>query len=341
MKVYCVYKHITPNGKVYIGVTCQKAEKRWNGGRGYANNRHFHNAIEKYGWSNIKHEIIASGLTKQEASEAERYYIDLHKSNDPKHGYNHTSGGYDGYELTQEQLDNMSKRSKIRFGDKDFKKKFDEKMKSPERRQKISEGLANYYKSPEAKRKASEIQKAKWGKDGYREKMKAIAEKRGANPRYREKLSRVLTEIRSSDEYKASMTGGNNPHARSIYQFSLNGTLIKKFASVADASRAVGGNHANIIYCAIGKTKSSYGYIWSYSERIGDKADKIKNYVSPKAIPIIQYDLKGNLVREYNSISEASRCLNASAGTIGMALNGKRKTAYKSVWRYKEKGAEI
>ena len=34
-KKYCVYKHIFPNNKVYIGVTCQKPEYRWRNGKGY------------------------------------------------------------------------------------------------------------------------------------------------------------------------------------------------------------------------------------------------------------------------------------------------------------------
>ena len=32
---YCVYVHIVPNGKMYIGITGQKAEYRWDNGNGY------------------------------------------------------------------------------------------------------------------------------------------------------------------------------------------------------------------------------------------------------------------------------------------------------------------
>lgn len=90
---YCVYKHIFPSGKVYIGLTCQKPEKRWANGRGYKNCHLIFNAIKKYGWENVKHEIIKTNLTK---SEAERLEIELIKefhSNDKKHGYNIENGG--------------------------------------------------------------------------------------------------------------------------------------------------------------------------------------------------------------------------------------------------------
>lgn len=35
MKSYTVYKHTSPSGKVYIGITCRKPEYRWNHGKGY------------------------------------------------------------------------------------------------------------------------------------------------------------------------------------------------------------------------------------------------------------------------------------------------------------------
>ena len=65
--MYTVYKHTCPNGKVYIGITKQKPERRWGiNGRGYKENEYFYRAIQKYGWQNIKHEIIAEGLTEEE-----------------------------------------------------------------------------------------------------------------------------------------------------------------------------------------------------------------------------------------------------------------------------------
>ena len=35
--MWTVYRHIAPSGKVYIGITCQKPEYRWNNGNGYMN----------------------------------------------------------------------------------------------------------------------------------------------------------------------------------------------------------------------------------------------------------------------------------------------------------------
>lgn len=92
-KIYCVYKHTSPNGKCYIGITKQTLERRSQNGEGYSTQRVFYNAIKKYGWNNFKHEILEDNLTHNEACEREIYYISMFKSNQSKYGYNTTSGG--------------------------------------------------------------------------------------------------------------------------------------------------------------------------------------------------------------------------------------------------------
>ena len=91
--MYTVYKHESPSGKVYIGVTSQKPEVRWHSGHGYADNEYFTRAIKKYGWGNIKHEIIYTGLSKEEAELKEIELINLYRSNDREFGYNIENGG--------------------------------------------------------------------------------------------------------------------------------------------------------------------------------------------------------------------------------------------------------
>ena len=94
MNNFTVYRHTTPSGKVYIGITKQNPVRRWRAdGSGYKENYHFWNAICFYGWDNITHEIIASGLTKEQACEMEVELIAEHDSMNPKKGYNGTIGG--------------------------------------------------------------------------------------------------------------------------------------------------------------------------------------------------------------------------------------------------------
>lgn len=90
---WSLYRHITPSGKVYIGITSQKPEYRWNNGKGYLNGRRtkFKSSIIKYGWDNIKHEVLFTNLDENTAKRLEieliRHYKGLGVS------LNHTDGG--------------------------------------------------------------------------------------------------------------------------------------------------------------------------------------------------------------------------------------------------------
>lgn len=92
--IYCVYKHTAPNSKIYIGITSLNPVVRWgSNGAGYHRQAHFYNAILKYGWDNIKHEILFTGLTKEKAEQKEIELIVEYKSNQKEFGYNVDNGG--------------------------------------------------------------------------------------------------------------------------------------------------------------------------------------------------------------------------------------------------------
>ena len=108
-KIYCVYVHTNQiNGKKYVGQTRQNPIKRWNAGRGYKKNPFFWNAIQKYGWQNFKHEIIATNLTKTEADELEKKLIKEWRLLNPEYGYNLHEGGANG-SVSDVAKQNMSK----------------------------------------------------------------------------------------------------------------------------------------------------------------------------------------------------------------------------------------
>lgn len=60
---YKVYMHKFPDDKVYVGLTKQTLAERW-GNKGYGYHKQpLYNAIQKFGWDNIEHILIADGLT--------------------------------------------------------------------------------------------------------------------------------------------------------------------------------------------------------------------------------------------------------------------------------------
>lgn len=112
MKNCCVYKHTSPSGKVYIGITSQNPLKRWGNGANYCQNEYFSNAIKKYGWENFTHEILAYGLTRDEAEQMEITEIKRHRSNNREHGYNITNGGEKIGKFTDESKAKISESKK-------------------------------------------------------------------------------------------------------------------------------------------------------------------------------------------------------------------------------------
>lgn len=97
---FCVYAHITPDGKMYIGITGQKVKYRWDNGNGYRGSL-FEKAIKEYGWDNIQHLIIIEGIPKEIAQVCEVALISKYKSNDPQYGYNIALGNHPSEDMNR------------------------------------------------------------------------------------------------------------------------------------------------------------------------------------------------------------------------------------------------
>lgn len=95
-RTFVVYKHTNKlNGKIYIGITGQNVRKRWGKcSKAYVpSTSRFGKAIQKYGWDNFTHEIIADNLTREQACQKEVELIAKYQTQDPSKGYNIRAGG--------------------------------------------------------------------------------------------------------------------------------------------------------------------------------------------------------------------------------------------------------
>lgn len=110
--LYCVYKHThKTNNKIYVGITSQKINKRWDNGKGYKKCTRFFNAIQKYGWDNFEHKILIHGLTKEQADRWEKKLIKEWNLMNPDFGYNLKEGGSNGI-FSEESRKKMSDSKK-------------------------------------------------------------------------------------------------------------------------------------------------------------------------------------------------------------------------------------
>lgn len=120
MNNYIVYMHIFPNNKKYIGITSKTPHKRWQNGSGYTLEKQpvMYHAIQKYGWENVEHYILKTGINRNDAIDTEKKLIKIHKTNCRRYGnlygYNMTDGG-DGKSGARHSETAKNKMSKSRL----------------------------------------------------------------------------------------------------------------------------------------------------------------------------------------------------------------------------------
>lgn len=152
MKTWTVYIHTNNlNNKKYIGITSEKnPSRRWgHNGHGYLHKKEgkycqeaMANAIVKYGWENFSHEIIAQGLSQEEAFTMEQELIKKYKTNKPKYGYNIENGGK-SHKISPKTIEKIRKKH-IRA------------KRSEETRKRISESNKGKQYNDDSKEKMSE-----------------------------------------------------------------------------------------------------------------------------------------------------------------------------------------
>ena len=229
---YTVYSHISPNGMVYVGITSLPVNKRWQEGRGYKYCTLFNRVINKYGWNNITHEIIAEGLTKKQACTLEQELIKRYRESN--RSLNCSSGG----ELTA-------------LGCK----------RSPEFKKKLSKANKGKTMSAEARHKLSVSHKGKTPTvtQAVLEGRKKAAEKlkgRTFTDNHRENISRAK---------KGRYSGADSPYSRKVLCLST-GVI---YNGISEAARLLSLDASSICKVCKGKLKHYKGYIFQYA---GDSA---------------------------------------------------------------------
>jgi len=91
------------NGLKYVGQTIRTLDRRISDHISYITNpkytKPFHKALGEFGKDNFTWEILETCHTSEELKEKEIHWIEFHKSNNPKFGYNQNKGGSTGGSL--------------------------------------------------------------------------------------------------------------------------------------------------------------------------------------------------------------------------------------------------
>jgi group I intron endonuclease len=233
-KQYCVYCHISPSGKRYIGVTCRKPEKRWNYGRGYTENTYFTRAIEKYGWNSFEHIILYEGLTRQEASRREKELIAKYDTTNRSNGYNLESGGLYGDK-------SLSDETKRKIGDAHRGKYTEAQREATKHRRN-----PNYHHSDEIKKRIGDSHRGKHLSEEQKRHLSEINKGKKMSPEHIEKLRQL--------------------RIRRVAQYDLDGNKLGEYESLKEAADANDTWYQSIRACCIGKVRSAAGFVWRFAE---------------------------------------------------------------------------
>ena len=137
--------------------------------------------------------------------------------------------------------------------------------------------------------------------------------------------------------------GGSNgagfAKGKIVEQYSLEGIYITSYPSALQASESTGISHGNICACCRNERNYAGNFQWKYADsnkkiQFFEKIDKI---VKKQKI-IQQIDKNTDLIiKEYSSLSEASRENDISVSNISSCCLGHRKTAGGYKWKRIEK----
>lgn len=292
---FTVYMHTNKrNNKKYIGITGQKPKYRWRGGNGYYRNPHFYNAIKKYGWDNFEHEILYENLTKEEAIKKEKYLIEKYNTTNRDKGYNIGFGG--------EGVESLSLEAREKIRQANLGRKFSEETKRKISESRTGEKNWNYGKKlPE------------WH----------IEILRNAN------LGRKLTE-----EQKMNIV---EKEGYVTLQYDMDGNFINYFISTTMAAKALNMHSSGIKACCEKRIISNHNYIFRYqkdgyniNENLSEEEIK-KIKISKRHI--LQCDLDGNIIQEWNNCKEASKALHIDRHDISDCIKGTKEKTGIYTWK--------
>ena len=360
------------NKKIYIGITGNIPEYRWNEGKRYKQNRHFYSSIKKYGWNNFDHIILYENLSKKEAEIKEIELIKHYDSTNKEKGYNMQKGGNLYFSKTVYQYDRKSGEL-IEVWENTVS--IEKKLGIPNANISMvclgnTKTAGGFYFSyvdygeflpksiiEKINKNDCHIRVAQYGLEGnfiriYNTLSEACAQlnvkkinlksktsfgyiwkKLDSNlVNYPEKLSKEEVEIKTN--YKKLN--------KRCCQYDKNGKFIKSFESTVIASKSLGISQSVIASACRGTSLTAGGFYWKYEEENNEigmdlTVKDLELLKQPKGgKSVIQYDKNGNFIRKFNSITNAANHINCSTNEISKVCMRKNKSVHGFVFRYED-----
>lgn len=361
-RTYTLYCHTNKtNGKKYVGITIQTLNQRWRQGKGYGKTSAIYKAIKHYGWDGFDHDVLLDGLSYDEACEAEKSFIKELNALVPN-GYNLELGGNSKKQCSEETKRKMSEARKgIKQNiSEEERKRRSERMKNncpmhdPILKQKCLENrrAVGYGLTEAARKRISEKAIERLNTPEWQERLR-IQNTGERNPMFgkhcSEESKKLLREAhlgkKHSEESRQKMrmnhgdcSGENNYNSRPVLQYTLDGTLVAEYDSISSARKAIA--HGDVEAALRGKAKTAGGYKWEYAKVPYEQSesDVWRKNIRPKGkrdLKIVQFDLEGNPIKEFDRLQDAAEEMEVGRSSISRCCLGKTESIKGYVFQYR------
>ena len=308
-KSYKIYAHVNKtNGKVYIGQTQQKVNKRWQNGYGYIDNDYFYKAIQKYGWDGFEHIVLFEGLSPDVADLIEIELIKKYKSNIREFGYNFSSGGYH-HTMTEKQRQAIIEYNKTRIVSEETKEKL----------RQMFQGENGYWYG------ATKENHPRYGTKMSKEAKEAISEKNK-----RENWSEETIKNKEESYKKQSERMKGQPLSKLALERAAQ--YHKENPMSQETKEKISKTLKENPYW-LGKKMSDESRMKMSQSRKG----KFSGGKNPMARAVVQIDKDTNeIINIYDCAQDAENELGIRRTSISTCCRGRYKTAGGYVWKYKD-----
>ena len=136
----------------------------------------------------------------------------------------------------------------------------------------------------------------------------------------------ILKHNSKEEGYNSDVGGGIQ---KTVYEYTLDGSLVNKFDSLEEAAKVVNSFKQNISRACLSETHFYKSSLWSYTYNEPFKPKKDVRFKR-----VIQLDLNNNILARYVSVAEASRQTGCNKTSIAKVCRGERKSCNNFFWTY-------
>lgn len=192
-------------------------------------------------------------------------------------------------------------------------------------------GLSGYEFTEEHKRNLSEAKKGKIVSEETKKKLSQILKGRIISEETKRKIGEAHKGKHLSEESKKKISESHKGIGLGVKRPEFaekmkgeNNPFFGKTHTQETIDKIIKANKGKTPYNKGKKIEDLFGK---------EKADWLREKAINNAVPVNQYDLDGNFVKEWSCAKEASRELGLEYTNINKCVNGKYKTAFGYIWK--------